>query len=124
MPAKHIEKHALDSEGNLKCHNVRPLARSINRADHALLTMNTRQIFTILAIALNLIGDDIQLCDLVRFIDEEHVSTKNVLHYFPENIVPHCKKILQEIQFYKYPTKYSDKVFKLSIYYEYYINLL
>ncbi|XP_054088438.1 TATA box-binding protein-associated factor RNA polymerase I subunit B [Zeugodacus cucurbitae] len=112
MPAKHIEKHALDSEGNLKCHNVRPLARSMSRADHALLTMNTRQIFTILAIALNLIGDDIQLCDLVRFIDEEHVSTKNVLPYFPENIAPHSKKMLQEIQFYKYPTKYSDKALR------------
>ncbi|XP_011199724.4 TATA box-binding protein-associated factor RNA polymerase I subunit B [Bactrocera dorsalis] len=112
MPAKHIEKHALDSEGNLKCHNVKPLARSISRADHALLTMNTRQIFTILAIALNLIGDDIQLCDLVRFIDEEHVSTKNVLPYFPENIAPHCKKMLQEIEFYKFPTKYTDKALR------------
>ncbi|CAD6993652.1 unnamed protein product [Ceratitis capitata] len=115
MPVKHIEKHALDAEGNLKCHSLKPLARSINRTEHALLTMNTRQIYTIIAIALNLIGDDIQLCDLVRFIDEEHVSTKNVLEYFPENIAPHCKQILQEIQFYKYPTKYSDKALREHI---------
>lgn len=110
MPVKHIEKHALDGEGNLKCHSVTPLARSISRTEHALFTMNVRQIYTILGIALNLIGDDIQLCDLVRFIDEDHVSTKDVMQYFPENIAPHCKKILHEIQFYIHPTKYSDKV--------------
>ncbi|XP_054726857.1 TATA box-binding protein-associated factor RNA polymerase I subunit B [Anastrepha obliqua] len=115
MPVKHIEKHALDAEGNLNCHNMKPLARSINRTEHALLTMNVRQIYTILGIALNLIGDEIQLCDLVRFIDEEHISTKNVIEYFPENIAKHGKKLLQEIQFYKYPTKYSDKVLREHI---------
>ncbi|XP_067628470.1 TATA box-binding protein-associated factor RNA polymerase I subunit B [Eurosta solidaginis] len=112
MPVKHIDKHALDADCNLSCHRVRPLARSINRMDHALFTMNMRQVYAILGLALNLIGDDIQLCDLIRFIDEEHLSVNNVQQYFPENIAPHCNKLLQQIQFYIYPTKYSDKVLR------------
>ncbi|XP_017474264.1 PREDICTED: TATA box-binding protein-associated factor RNA polymerase I subunit B [Rhagoletis zephyria] len=115
MPVKHIEKHALDAEGSLKCHRLKPLARSISRTEHALLTMNVRQIYTILGIALNLIGDDIQLSDLVRLIDEDHVSSKDVIQYFPENIAPYCKEMLHEIQFYIYPTKYSDKVLREHI---------
>ncbi|XP_037822272.1 TATA box-binding protein-associated factor RNA polymerase I subunit B [Lucilia sericata] len=108
MSKKHLEKHAADSEGQLKCHQ-QPKARKINRTDYSLMVMNIKQIYSVLAIALNLIGDDIQLCDLVRFINEGHISTANVLQYFPENIANYGKEMLKKINFYKCPDKYSDK---------------
>lgn len=109
MPLKHLEKHAADAEGVLKCHK-QPKAREINRTDYNLMLINTKQIYAILAIALNLIGDDIQLSDLVRFINEKHVGVCNVLQYFPENLANSGKEMLTKINFYKCPEKYSDKV--------------
>ncbi|XP_023308620.2 TATA box-binding protein-associated factor RNA polymerase I subunit B [Lucilia cuprina] len=108
MSKKHLEKHAVDSEGKLKCHR-QPNARKINRTDYSLMVMNIKQIYSVLAIALNLIGDEIQLCDLVRFINEGHISTANVLQYFPENIANYGREMLKKINFYKCPDKYSDK---------------
>lgn len=109
MPKKHIDKHATDAEGLLTCHK-QPNSREINRTDYNLMLVNTKQLYAILAIALNLIGDEIQLCDLMRFINEGHISTANVLQYFPENIANHGKEMLKKINFYKCPDKYSDKV--------------
>lgn len=82
----------------------------VHYVDRALNVMNMKQVYGVLAIALNLIKDDIQLSDLIRFIQEGFIGIKNVLSYFPENISEHTPEILQNIGFYKYPYKYSDKV--------------
>lgn len=113
MPIKHLEKHAADAEGLLKCHK-QPNAREINRTDYHLMLVNIKQIYCVLGIALNLIGDNIQLSDLVRFINEGHVGNSNVLQYFPENIANNGKEMLKKINFYKCPEKYSDKVSQLE----------
>ena len=113
MPVKHLEKHAGDAEGLLKCHK-QPYAREIKRSDYVMMVMNIRQIFCILGIALNLIEDEIQLSDLMRFIQEGHLDTNNVLQYFPENIASNGKEMLTKINFHKCPDKYTDKVIYIS----------
>lgn len=109
MNKRHLDKHCADAEGLLTCHK-QPNSREINRNEYNLMLVNTKQLYAILAIALNLIGDEIQLCDLLRFINEGHISTANVLQYFPENIASDGKQMLKKINFYKCPDKYSDKV--------------
>ena len=110
MPSKHIEKHAKDAENLLTCHSTRLPARKIPRLERYYTTMHIKHLYTILAIALNLIGDDIQLVDLRRFIRESHLSGKNVIQYFPENLKPHVNELLSEIEFYSYADTVSYKV--------------
>lgn len=109
MDVKHLARHENDAEGILQCHNL-PKATAIGRASNQLTVMSIKQIYAILGVALNLVGDDIQLSDLVRFIYEGHLGWKNVLMYFPDNIAGHGKELLKKIEFYKYPEKYTEKV--------------
>lgn len=87
-----------------------PRVKDMQRLDHMITVMNIKQLYCILGIALNLIQDDIQLCDLVDFIHKGHISSYNVLKYFPDSIAVNGTEILKKIEFYRYPLKYSEKV--------------
>uniref|UniRef100_A0A1A9WNM2 Rrn7/TAF1B C-terminal cyclin domain-containing protein n=1 Tax=Glossina brevipalpis TaxID=37001 RepID=A0A1A9WNM2_9MUSC len=108
MPKKHVAKHEDDDENLLDCHK-QPKVTDLHRLEHMVSVLSIKQIYAIIGIALNLIEDDMQLSDLVRYIQEGHISTKNVLQYFPENIARNGIEILKKIDFYKYPDKYTDK---------------
>ncbi|XP_037894877.1 TATA box-binding protein-associated factor RNA polymerase I subunit B isoform X1 [Glossina fuscipes] len=108
MPAKHIQKHENDTENLLTCHK-QPKVRDLHRLDYMVSVLSIKQIYAIIGIALNLIEDDMQLSDFVRHIQEGHISMKNVLQYFPENIARNGIEMLKKIDFYKYPDKYTDK---------------
>lgn len=109
MPVKHLLRHEMDSEGQLECHR-QPKVRELKYQEYSVMVMSIKQIYSILAIALNLIGDDMQLTDLLRFIEEDRIGRKNILQYFPENIVAGGKGLLKKINFYKFPEKYKEKV--------------
>lgn len=108
MQRKHLAKHENDYEAGLQCHK-RPRTRDVNFREYSLMSMSMKQVYAVLGIALNLIEDEIQLSDLVRFIYEGHIGAKNVYKYFPENI-PNLKQILKDINFYNLPSVFSDKV--------------
>lgn len=110
MPAKHIDKHARDAENLLTCHETRVKSTSIPRMERAYTILSIKHIYVILALALNLVEDDIQFCDLTRFIMEGHINAKNVKQYFPENLVPHVDKLLKEIEFHSVSDKCSYNV--------------
>uniref|UniRef100_A0A1A9V8R8 Rrn7/TAF1B C-terminal cyclin domain-containing protein n=1 Tax=Glossina austeni TaxID=7395 RepID=A0A1A9V8R8_GLOAU len=108
MPVKHIQKHENDTENLLTCHK-QPKVSDLHRLEHMVSVLSIKQIYAIIGIALNLIEDDMQLSDFVRHIQEGHISMKNVLQYFPENIARNGIEMLKKIDFYKYPDKYTDK---------------
>ncbi|XP_037951886.1 TATA box-binding protein-associated factor RNA polymerase I subunit B-like [Teleopsis dalmanni] len=112
MPVQHIKKHEQDAEGILKCHTLRPIVRKTHRRDHVLHNMSIRNVYSILTIALNLIEDDIQMADLVRFVGEGHLSGKNIIQFFPDNLRGNIKTILRDIGYYAYPFIYADKVIR------------
>lgn len=112
MSKSHLNKHAADSEASLKCHR-KPNTREILHSEYVSTVLNIKQIYAIIAIALNLVQDDIQLSDFINLIDgETFYNSKKLLHYFPKNVASKTKEILQEIYFYSCPDKYSDKVSK------------
>ncbi|XP_058983898.1 TATA box-binding protein-associated factor RNA polymerase I subunit B isoform X1 [Musca domestica] len=111
MPVKHLLRHEMDSEGQLECHS-QPKVKELKYQEYSVMVMSIKQIYSILAIALNLIGDDMQLTDLLRFIEEGRIGRKNILQYFPENIVAGGKGLLKKINFYKFPEKYKEKGFR------------
>lgn len=84
--------------------------KDMQRADHMISAMNIKQLYCILAIALNLIQDDIQLSDLTNFIQDGHIGSYNILKYFPEPLAVNGVDILRKIDFYSYPLIYSHKV--------------
>ncbi|XP_075148080.1 TATA box-binding protein-associated factor RNA polymerase I subunit B [Haematobia irritans] len=114
MPVKHLLRHEMDSEGLLQCHS-QPNSTELKRREYCLTVMNIRQIYSILAIALNLIGDDLQLTDLRRFIYEDHIASKNIFQYFPENIAPNVTEILKKVEFHRFSEKCIDKNFRQHV---------
>uniref|UniRef100_A0A1B0A7W3 Rrn7/TAF1B C-terminal cyclin domain-containing protein n=1 Tax=Glossina pallidipes TaxID=7398 RepID=A0A1B0A7W3_GLOPL len=108
MPVKHIQKHENDTENLLTCHK-QPKVSDLHRLEYMVSVLSIKQIYAIIGIALNLIEADMQLSDFVRHIQEGHISMKNVLQYFPDNIARNGIEMLKKIDFYKYPDKYTDK---------------
>lgn len=53
----------------------------------------------VLAIALNQVEDDIQLTDLLRLIEEEHLTSRYMLNYLPENVAINGKTLLKQMEF-------------------------
>lgn len=121
MPVKHIQKHEMDTENLLTCHK-QPKVSELHRLEHMVSVLSIKQIYAIIGIALNLIEADMQLSDFVRHIQEGHISMKNVLQYFPDNIARNGIEMLKKIDFYKYPDKYTDKVsFRALKFYAYHV---
>lgn len=83
MPLKHLKKHATDKDHSLKCHR-KSFSGHLKGVQTEKLSTNT--IIVIMYMALNLTKDKIQLSDLIRFLNEGHLSFYDVKHFFPENI--------------------------------------
>lgn len=83
MPLKHLKKHATDKDKTLKCHR-KSFSGNLKGLQTEKLSTNT--IIVIIYMALNITKDKIQLSDLVRFLNEGHLSFYDVKHFFPENI--------------------------------------
>jgi len=64
MPLKHLDKHSVDSEGSMHCHRLHPKASTLNNFDRNIYCLNITKLYVVLAIALNLVEDDINLLDL------------------------------------------------------------
>lgn len=99
MPLKHLDKHSLDSSGSMICHGLRPKASLLCNFDRNIYCLNIIKLYTVLAIALNQIEDDIQLTDLLRFVNEEHLTSRYMLSYLPENVAIHGKTLVKQMEF-------------------------
>lgn len=75
MSRSHLKKHQNDPGRTLKCHNFRD-AEKIGRTF----------VFALLYLALNEIGDDIQISDILRYIKESHLKYNNISSFLPANI--------------------------------------
>lgn len=72
---KHVIEHQNDIGRKLKCHDYKDkevLGRSF--------------VFAILWLALNQIGDSMQISDLVRYAKESHIKLNNISSFLPPNI--------------------------------------
>lgn len=72
---EHVLQHQCDVERTLKCHNFKDkevLGRSF--------------VFAMLWLALNQIGDSLQICDLIRYAKESHIKLNNISSFLPPNI--------------------------------------
>ncbi|ALC47569.1 CG6241 [Drosophila busckii] len=99
MPLKHLDEHSLDSSGSMLCHKLRPTAGSLTSFDRHIYCLNITKLYVVLAIALNQVEDNIQLCDLLRLIDEDHLTSRNMLGYLPENVAAQGKTLLKQLEF-------------------------
>ncbi|XP_068157859.1 TATA box-binding protein-associated factor RNA polymerase I subunit B [Drosophila tropicalis] len=115
MPLKHLDKHSVDSSGSMQCHGLRPKAKTLNHFDRNIYCLNITKLYVVLAIALNLVEDDIQLSDLLRFIDEEHITGRNVLGYLPEHVAVHGNALLKDIEFSQHMDKCRYKFIRMNI---------
>lgn len=75
IPREHVLEHQNDIAHKLKCHNYKDkevLGRSF--------------VFAILWLALNQIGDSLQISDLIRYAKESHIPLNNISNLLPPNI--------------------------------------
>lgn len=75
MTREHVNEHQNDFGRKLKCHNEKDkevLGRSF--------------IYAILWLALNQIGDSVQICDLIRYAKESHIKLNNISSFLPPNV--------------------------------------
>lgn len=110
MPLKHLDKHSRDSTGSMRCHRLNPNSRSLNNFDRNIYCLNMSKLYVVLAIALNQVEDDIQLTDLLRLIDEEHLTSRYILNYLPESVAMNGKTLLKQMEFGVQKDKYRYKV--------------
>lgn len=110
MPLKHLDKHSRDSTGSMRCHRLHPKSRSLNNFDRNIYCLNMSKLYVVLAIALNQVEDDIQLTDLLRLIDEEHLTSRYILNYLPERVAMNGKTLLKQMEFGVQKDKYRYKV--------------
>lgn len=82
MPKKHIVKHESDYEDALDCHREWTKVKQADKLE----SLSNTVLISILLLALNLIEDDIQAADLIRFLREGHLSYFNVQRFLPENV--------------------------------------
>lgn len=115
MPLKHLDKHSVDSSGSMQCHGLRPKASALRHFDRQIYSLNIIKLYIVLAIALNQVEDDIQLTDLIRFIDEEHLTSRYMLSYLPENVAVHGKTLVKQMEFGNQKDKCSYKFLRAHI---------
>lgn len=99
MPLTHLDKHSRDGSGSMRCHRLNPIARSLSHFDRNIYSLNISKLYVVLAIALNQVEDDIQLTDLLRLIEEEHLTSRYMLNYLPENVAINGKTLLKQMEF-------------------------
>ncbi|XP_030573478.1 TATA box-binding protein-associated factor RNA polymerase I subunit B [Drosophila novamexicana] len=115
MPLKHLDKHSADSSGSMQCHGLRPKAKVLNNFDRHIYCLNISKLYIVLAIALNQVEDDIQLTDLLRLIDEEHLTSRYMLSYLPDNVAMHGKTLIKQMEFSHQRDKIRYKYMRLQI---------
>ncbi|EDW96777.1 TATA box-binding protein-associated factor RNA polymerase I subunit B [Drosophila yakuba] len=124
MPLKHLDKHSRDSKGSMSCHSLRPRVKQLHSFDRNIYCLNIIKLYVVLGIALNMVEDDIQLSDLVRFIDEEHLTKRCMLNYLPANVAAKGKALLKDMELSKIKDKVTSKMLRLNIgYMSRFINL-
>ncbi|KAH8242644.1 hypothetical protein KR032_000854 [Drosophila birchii] len=96
MSLKHLDKHSKTS--SMQCHGLRPKAKELHNFDRHIYHLNLHKLYVVLAIALNMVEDDIQLTDLLRLVEEEHLTSRYMLKYLPENVAAKGKTLLKELE--------------------------
>lgn len=81
MPKKHIRKH--ENDGQIDCHAFRRGNLSLSYHPHV-VTRN--MVYELIYLALNQIGDTIQVGDIIRYIREGHLTFIKVDKFFPDNV--------------------------------------
>ncbi|KAH8277503.1 hypothetical protein KR026_011789 [Drosophila bipectinata] len=99
MPLKHLDKHSQDGSSSMMCHGLRPKVKTLRFFDRNIYSLNLTKLYIVLAIALNMVEDDIQLSDLIRFIKEEHLSSRGILTYLPDNLASKGNAWIKEMEF-------------------------
>lgn len=79
---QHVAMHKNDIHRELRCHLTYRGTGSMYSRGPTILTQN--KIYILLYIGLLIIGDDILLSDMIRFIREGHLDFKAYSHLFPE----------------------------------------
>ncbi|KAH8382402.1 hypothetical protein KR009_003350 [Drosophila setifemur] len=115
MPLKHLDKHSRDSNSSMQCHGLRPPAMQLNNFDRHIYSLTTIKLFIVLGIALNMVEDDIQLADLMRYIDEEHLTSRNMLTYLPDTSGAKGKALIKELEFGNNKDKCTYKYMRMHI---------
>lgn len=72
---EHMLEHQNDISRKLKCHNIKD-KEVLGRAF----------VYAILWLALNQIGDSLQISDLIRYAKESHIKLNNISTFLPPNI--------------------------------------
>lgn len=75
IPKTHVLEHQNDIGRKLKCHNYK---------DREVLGRTF--VFAILWLALNQVGDSLQISDLIRYAKESHIKLNNISSFLPPNI--------------------------------------
>ncbi|KAH8264131.1 hypothetical protein KR038_003308 [Drosophila bunnanda] len=96
MSLKHLDKHSRVS--SMQCHGLRPKAKELHTFDRNIYNLNLQKLYVVLAIALNMVEDDIQLTDVLRLVEEEHLTSRYMLKYLPENVAAKGKTLLKEME--------------------------
>ncbi|KAH8313668.1 hypothetical protein KR067_009971 [Drosophila pandora] len=99
MTLKHLDKHSQDDGSSMLCHGLRPKVTSLHYFDRNIYALNISKLYVVLAIALNMVEDEIQLSDLIRFIQEEHLTSRSILTYLPDNLASKGKALIKEMEF-------------------------
>lgn len=98
MSLAHLRKHENDFTNSLKCHNMNIKYAEMSFGDRT-SQLNLKLMYAILVVALNLIEDDIQLTDFLRFIAEGHISTSKIEQFFPPDKIETYAKIITSYRF-------------------------
>ncbi|KAH8354161.1 hypothetical protein KR084_002147 [Drosophila pseudotakahashii] len=124
MSLKHLDKHSRDSKASMSCHGLRPKAKTLHAFERNMYCLSITKLYIVLGIALNMVEDDIQLTDLLRFIDEEHLTKRYMLTYLPENVATRGKALLNDMEFGNHKDKCTYRLLRQNIgYMSRYINL-
>ncbi|XP_055852513.1 TATA box-binding protein-associated factor RNA polymerase I subunit B [Episyrphus balteatus] len=106
IPQAHLKKHETDFNKSLECHNMSLKFKELKFRDRT-KELSLKLVYAILAVALNLIEDDIQLTDLLRFVSEGHTSTSNLQRFFPSDTSESCKEALSIYRLYSKSTEFA-----------------
>lgn len=85
LSREHMIEHQNDIEQTLKCHKIKDKE-----------VMGRTFVFAILWLALNQIGDSVQISDLIRYAKESHIKLNNISIFLPSNI--DCKQAVNHFR--------------------------
>lgn len=88
---KHANEHQNDIAHKLKCHNFKDKEK-----------LGRTFVFAMLWLALNQVGDSLQISDLIRYARESHIKLNNISSFFPAEVdclqaVNHFKRGSNEV---------------------------